>query len=179
MNSLVDETGASEIYEVGCGEGNLSIELAKQNKIVRACDFSEQIISIANKNAKKNNVKINFKTVSIYELTPERDSAALVVCCEVLEHLENPERALAILSELSPQLIISVPNEPLWSILNIVRGKYFSSFGVTPGHIQKWSRKNFLALLSCNFEILKVLNPIPWTMVLCKSKADSARPNRG
>lgn len=174
--SLVKTTGASHLHEVGCGEGNLSIELARQGKDVRATDFSQQIIAQAVDNARANSVPVQFNAASIYDLVPERDSAELIVCCEVLEHLEKPEEALAILDSLAnPYLIVSVPREPLWSILNMARGKYLARFGNTPGHCQRWSKKAFMRLLASCVEIVEVKTPVPWTMVLCRSKRAAHR----
>jgi len=171
LNSLVDATDAMRIHEVGCGEGNLSIALAERGKIVRATDFSNQIIARAINNAEKNNVGIEFEAVSIYDLIPENDSAELILCCEVLEHLDRPEDALSILAQLaSPYLIVSVPREPLWSILNMARGKYLNRFGNTPGHCQRWSQKSFLQLLLSYVNIVQVRTPVPWIMALCLSK---------
>src|SRR5690606_17786231 len=107
---------------------------------------------------------------SIYDLEPARDAAELVVCCEVLEHLDRPEEALRVLTGLaSPWLILSVPREPLWSALNVARGKYWSSLGNTPGHVQRWSSRRFVGLLARHVEVVEVRRPLPWTMVLCRA----------
>jgi len=169
LKILISMTGASEIHEIGCGEGNLCVHLAKLHKRVRGSDFSEQITAKAKYNAEKNQVDVKFKAVSIYDLTSEEDAAELILCCEVLEHLEKTHHALTMLAQLAkPYLIVSVPREPLWSILNMARGKYISRFGNTPGHVQQWSKEGFLNLISSYFEIVKVLTPVPWTMALCR-----------
>lgn len=171
LSRLVAATGAVEVHEVGCGEGNLSIRLAKQGKTVGGSDISKQIITKARENAEKHHVDVNFKVAGISDLTPENDAAELIVCCEVLEHLEDSQRALRILAQLAKSyLIISVPREPLWSILNLARGKHITRLGNTPGHIQHWSKTSFLELLLSYYDIVQVLNPIPWTMVLCRPK---------
>ena len=170
LDTLIGETGAEEIHEVGCGEGHLCIPWARQNKKVRASDFSRQVIEKARDNALRSGVDISFKATSIYDLAPEHDAAELIVCCEVLEHLEKPEQALDILTQLAaPYLIVTVPREPLWRILNVLRGKYVARAGNTPGHIQWWSKDQFLELLSARLEIIRVKCPIPWTMALCRT----------
>ncbi|WP_207642472.1 hypothetical protein, partial [Desulfosporosinus sp. I2] len=65
-------------------------------------------------------------------------------------------------------IILSVPREPLWRILNLARGKYIPDLGNTPGHIQHWSKKSFLRLVNRYFDVLEVKSPLPWTMVLCR-----------
>lgn len=173
LNKLVSETGAMKIHEVGCGEGNLCVIWAKQNRVVVGSDFSQQVIAKAMDNAKKSNVDIQFKAVSIYDLTPEKDAAELIVCSEVLEHLKDPQKAVSILAQLAnPYLIVSVPREPLWSFLNLISGKYVPHLGNTPGHIHRWSKASFLGLLSSYVSIIRVLTPIPWTIALCRSRGN-------
>jgi len=109
-----------------------------------------------------------FITRSIYDLDPQEDRADLVVCCEVLEHLEDPEKALQVLRSISgTRLILSVPLEPVWRMLNMARGKYWNEWGNTPGHIQHWSRQEFIGLVEKYFRVIEVRSPLPWTMVLC------------
>lgn len=176
VNQLVTSVNVCDIHEIGCGEGHLSIALAKRysKAYLRGCDFSQQVINLARDNAIQAGVDINFNVANIYNLSPEKDAAELVVCCEVLEHLEYPKRALEVLSNLaSPYLIVSVPYEPIWSILNIMRGKYLSQMGNTPGHIQHWYRASFIHLLSKYVDIIKVVTPLPWLVVLCRAKLHS------
>ena len=40
------------------------------------------------------------------------------------------------------------PREPLWRGLNIARGAYLKDLGNTPGHLNHWSKRGFVALLS-------------------------------
>jgi hypothetical protein len=55
-------------------------------------------------------------------------------------------------------------------VLNLARGKYLKDMGNTPGHLQHWSRRSFLRLVSSYAEVVKVLTPLPWTVVLCRTK---------
>ena len=89
---------------------------------------------------------IEFATKNIYKLADPADSARLIVCCEVLEHHEKPRDALGALALIAqPYCLLSVPREPLWRTLNMVRGKYWRGFGNTPGHLQHWSAAAFLS----------------------------------
>ena len=52
----------------------------------------------------------------------------LIVCCEVLEHLVDAEGALDVVAGLArPWAILSVPREPLWRALNLLRLAYEQS----------------------------------------------------
>jgi 2-polyprenyl-3-methyl-5-hydroxy-6-metoxy-1,4-benzoquinol methylase len=136
----------------------------------RGSDFSSKVIQIARENAQLLDIDPSiFVPRSIYELTPERDSADLLVCCEVLEHLDKPEIGLMALEKTaSKHIVLSVPREPIWRMFNLLRGKYVTSFGNTPGHIQHWTSRNFIESVSHHFNVLAVKKPIPWTMVLCR-----------
>lgn len=173
VSALVGLASASTVHEVGCGEGSLTIFLAKRYPQLRfrGSDFSKQVVDLARANAARESLSIDFRANSLYDLTRDADSADLIICCEVLEHLEGPERALGIVSKLARKnLILSVPREPIWRVLNMARGKYLKDWGNTPGHLQHWSRHSFLRLVARYADVVKVLTPLPWTVLLCRPK---------
>ncbi|MEM9553172.1 MAG: methyltransferase domain-containing protein [Acidobacteriota bacterium] len=181
FRDLAQSSGADRALEAGCGEGRLSLELARLGMRVRASDVSPKIIDIARRTVAAESAgdevatAIELEVRSLFELTPARDAAPLVVCCEVLEHVDEPERALDVLASLaSPHLLVSVPREPLWRVLNMARGRYLRDFGNTPGHVQHWSRRGFLDLLERRVEVVAVRSPLPWTMALCRTQGDGA-----
>lgn len=173
LRDFVARANPSSIHEVGCGEGYWVLQWQQQRIAARGCDFSAQVIALARANASARSVAEDvFSVRSIYDLDAQRDAADLVVCCEVLEHLEDPEAALLALRKVvGRHLIVSVPREPLWCALNLVRGKYVGRFGNTPGHIQHWSRRGFVELVGRHFDIVAIKSPLPWTMLLCRPKA--------
>jgi len=170
LTSFVSTAAPLSIHEVGCGEGYWVLQWNQQGIPARGTDFSSQVIDIARENAKGRGYPATiFSVRNVYDLDPEQDSADLIVCCEVLEHLDDPHKGLRALQKIvSKHLIISVPNEPLWCILNLARGEYVKSFRNTPGHMQHWSRKQFLRLVFEYFEIIEDKNPVPWSMLLCR-----------
>ncbi|WP_246501740.1 class I SAM-dependent methyltransferase [Mesorhizobium caraganae] len=172
LSGLVAKASPTTIHEVGCGEGYWVMRWLGQAIDARGTDFSAQIISMAKENARGQGMDpLRFAVRSIYEVTPEEDGADLIVCCEVMEHLEEPQKALQALQRIvRSNLILSVPREPLWRVLNLARGKYVSALGNTPGHLQHWTRHGFVSLVSQFFEVVEVLSPLPWTMLHCKPK---------
>lgn len=170
LSEFVADASPVTIHEIGCGEGYWALRWAEQGMAVRGCDFSAHVIDIAKENAKARGISPSmFEARSIYDLDACKDSADLVVCCEVLEHLEHPKAGLQALQRVVDRcLIVSVPREPLWCVLNMVRGKYIANLGNTPGHLQHWSRGDFKSLVSKYFEVIEVKSPIPWTMLLCR-----------
>jgi 2-polyprenyl-3-methyl-5-hydroxy-6-metoxy-1,4-benzoquinol methylase len=170
LSDFVHEASPLSIHEVGCGEGYWVLRWNKDGLNARGCDFSNHCIDIARENAVSYDVSpTQFEVCSIYDLDEERDASDLIVCCEVLEHLEDPIAGLIALQRIvGRHLIISVPREPLWCGLNLARGQYISQWGNTPGHLQHWSKSAFVRLVSEYFEIVKVKSPLPWTMLLCR-----------
>jgi hypothetical protein len=65
-------------------------------------------------------------------------------------------------------LIVSVPREPLWRGLNLARGAYLLQAGNTPGHLNHWSKRSVVRLLSRYGEVVQARSPLPWTMVLVR-----------
>jgi hypothetical protein len=68
----------------------------------------------------------------------------------------------------SSHLLVSVPREPLWRALNVARGTYLRDLGNTPGHVNHWSKRAFVALLSRYGSVEEARSPFPWTMVLVR-----------
>jgi 2-polyprenyl-3-methyl-5-hydroxy-6-metoxy-1,4-benzoquinol methylase len=170
LDELVERTGASEVHEVGCGEGELAIGLARRGLRVRGSDAFPAVLEEARRRAASAGVEVEFEAKPVETLDSETDSAELILCCEVLEHLEGPERALDTLAGLArPWLIASVPREPLWRALNLARLSYVRDLGNTPGHLSHWSKAGFVRFLTRRFEVVEVVSPMPWTMALCRA----------
>jgi len=169
--SLTNKISPKDVHEIGCGEGHLTGALAAKGRRLRGSDVSEEVVAVARQAAMTAGFTAEFKATSIYDLQPATDGAEFIVCCEVLEHLDDPKKAVEHLSKLAkPYLLTSVPREPIWRAMNMARGKYWSDLGNTPGHLQHWSKGSFLTMLRDHFEILEVRSPLPWTVALCRSK---------
>jgi 2-polyprenyl-3-methyl-5-hydroxy-6-metoxy-1,4-benzoquinol methylase len=169
----VRQAGNKDVHEIGCGEGHILGALASAGFSVRGCDISVSSLEVARREAKRHGFDIPLEEKSIYELDPVVDSAETVVCCEVLEHLTDPEKALTkLISIARNDLILSVPNEPVWHLLNIARGKYWNALGNTPGHYQHWTSRNFTNFVSSHADIVSVKKPLPWTLIHCRPRGN-------
>ena len=172
MASILDAVraaGNQEVHEVGCGEGHILGVLAGQGFKVRGCDISDTSLAVAARESVRHGYDIPLVKQSIYDLDPSRDGADTVLCCEVLEHLTDPEAALRQLVAICRKdLIVSVPNEPVWHLLNMARGKYLAALGNTPGHYQHWTSRAFTQFVGRHAEIVRVRTPLPWTLIHCR-----------
>jgi SAM-dependent methyltransferase len=93
----------------------------------------------------------------------------LVVACEILEHVERPASVLEELRRVcAGRIIVSVPWEPWWRVLNCLRGKYLTRLGNTPGHVGHFSRRRIRNLVGRYFSVIAERRPVPWTMLLSR-----------
>lgn len=108
---------------------------------------------------------------SIYQLAHPDRCADVIVCLEVLEHLDDPAAALAELCRVSRgALVLSVPREPIWRALNMARLKYWSDWGNTPGHLQHWSTTGFRRFVEQRCEVVSIRQPLPWTVLVARPR---------
>lgn len=157
-----------KILDVGCGEGETIVKL-KQSKIgksLEGVDNSANALRIG----RKIYPGINIKTGDIYNLPYKDNSFDVVVCTEVLEHLDNPQKALLELRRVSNKyMLLSVPNEPFFILANFLRGKYLRKLGNHPEHINHWTNLGFKKFLGKNgLKIICSRAPFAWTMVLAR-----------
>lgn len=159
-----------KIFDAGCGEGLVLNTLNEIRPIEKAfaIDIDEKEVIDATRNLPFCQIKQG----SIYDIPFEESAFDLVICSEVLEHLEDPDKALQELFRVSSEYaILSVPREPIWRIMNMARFKYWNALGNTPDHRNHWSTKQFVRFLEPYFVIIETLQPLPWTMVLCRKRS--------
>jgi SAM-dependent methyltransferase len=152
--------------EFGCGEGVSTRRISKllpPGAVLEASDFDERRVQAA----QALNPGIRCATESLYELHRPDDAFDLVIVLEVLEHLDDPDRALREICRVARKwVILSVPREPLWRLMNLARLKYAKSLGNTPGHVQHWSWRSFRRFAGRYGVVRKWRTPLPWTIVL-------------
>ncbi len=110
--AVASKAGAhGKVLDVGCGNGIISIHLGKLGFNVTGIDVSEKTIETARKNNIYGNVQ--FRVQSAEELKASGEQFDVIICSEVLEHLQNPSALLQVLHpSLKPDgiLIVTVPN---------------------------------------------------------------------
>ncbi|MFC1656369.1 class I SAM-dependent methyltransferase [Patescibacteria group bacterium] len=163
ISGLASEINAKTLLDIGSGEGFVLKAILRNNNF-------QAIALDPNENAlielKKRLPNVQVKSGYIQNLPYKDNSFDLVVCCEVLEHLKEPKLALKEIKRVGKNYIISVPNEPWFSHMNLMRGRHVSNFGCHPEHIQKWSTKKFVELVGNDLKIIKIKQSFPWTIVL-------------
>lgn len=170
--SNINDIKDAEILEIGCGSAFSTerlLEFLPNDANINASDIEIENVEDANRRV-GSSVKVIKEDV--YSLIREDTSVNLTFVLEVLEHLKNPEKALSEIRRIcNGFVILGVPREPIWRILNMVRGKYLRNFGNTPGHLQHWSAHGFKKFLEDNgFVVVAIRLPLPWAIALVKKR---------
>ena len=165
LRELLAEAAPELVLDVGCGEGELTSEWAAElpSAGVLGVDVADVIRVTPAPN-------LAFRVIPPAPPLPFGDGAFdLVAAVESLEHMEDPEGALAEMARCGRRhLLVSVPREPLWRALNLARGAHVRRLGDTPGHLQHFSAGPLRALLRRHGAIVAERSPVPWTVALVR-----------
>jgi 2-polyprenyl-3-methyl-5-hydroxy-6-metoxy-1,4-benzoquinol methylase len=170
LDELFTLAGPASILDIGCGEGVLTEQWAARLDTGRVVGLDLPDDKLAGEWAGRSRPNLEFVTGDVADGLAYDDGEFELVCAtEVLEHVPAPERVVAEMARVaSRHLLVSVPREPLWRILNVARGAYVRDLGNTPGHVNHWSRRGFIAMLGGHGEVIEVRTPFPWTMLLVR-----------
>ena len=91
---LAPPLAGQRVLEVGCGVGDFAVHLAKAGAAVTAMDFSPAAIEMARKRGEAHAVKVDFQTADAQALPFADASFDVLLSCECLEHLPDPQKAL-------------------------------------------------------------------------------------
>ncbi len=169
LDELFDRAQPTSLLDVGCGEGLLVHRWAQRlgEKRVVGIDLEEESIQAGW--AERRAPNLEYRVMQADRLPFTANEFDLVSAIEVLEHLPDPEQTLSEMARCAERhLLVSVPHEPLWRALNLARGAYLPQLGNTPGHLNHWSKRSFVRLLSRHGEIVEARSPFPWTMLLVR-----------
>jgi SAM-dependent methyltransferase len=170
LDELFTQADPRSLLDVGCGEGVLTQQWAQRlgdDRRVVGIDLDEPALHA--EWAKRTAPNLSYRVMKAENLPfadAEFDTATAI---EVLEHVPDPEHTVAEMARVAQRwLLVSVPREPLWRALNLARGAYWKDLGNTPGHVNHWSKRSFVALLSRHGEVVQARSPFPWTMLLVR-----------
>jgi 2-polyprenyl-3-methyl-5-hydroxy-6-metoxy-1,4-benzoquinol methylase len=168
---LLEQAAPTTLLDVGCGEGVLTERFAARlapGEVV-GVDLEDPGLRAQWTARDRRHANLHFTAMAAEHLG-YADSAFDVVCAtEVLEHVADPPVVLHEMARVSAGwLLVSVPSEPLWRILNLARGAYVGALGNTPGHRQHWTSGGVRRLLARHGEVVALRHPRPWTMALVR-----------
>ena len=88
-----------KILDIGCGGGILTEPLARLGARVTGVDENENAIRVAIDHAKKSKLKIQYKRMSFDKINFD-EKFDIILCMEVLEHLNNIDMLITKVKEL-------------------------------------------------------------------------------
>jgi 2-polyprenyl-3-methyl-5-hydroxy-6-metoxy-1,4-benzoquinol methylase len=169
LEELIMRAAPQSLLDVGCGEGVLVHQWALELPDARIVGIDLEEESIQAGWAERQAPNLEYRTMPAEDLPFAESEFELACAIEVLEHVPDPEHTVAEMARCAERhLLVSVPREPLWRMLNIARGAYIPQLGNTPGHLNHWSKRSFAKLLSQHGEVVELRSPFPWTMLLVR-----------
>lgn len=155
---------ASPVLDCGCGDGGLAGYLRSQGWEVYGVELDES--KVAESSAR--GLKVwhgNLESDDMWEAVGK--SWGAVVFSDVLEHLADPERALAYASgALRPSggILVSLPNVAFWRVrLDLVRGGWnYADAGILD-RTHRWffTKRTMLELMSAARLRVRATSPLP------------------
>ena len=154
---------AQRVLEVGCGEGRQLTAIGSRYPTADLVGLDLPDVELTEA---WDGVESAMVQASALTLPFADNSFDLVMAIEVLEHLPDPEQAMREIARVgSGSVVLSVPWEPVWRLGNLARGRYVSTLGNTPGHIQHFTRRGFARMVGRYITVEEIARPIPWTMI--------------
>ena len=164
-----------DILDIGCGGGILAEELSKKGANVTGIDASEKTIKIAKQHSSENNLKIDYKCLTLEEhIKKYKKKYDCIICFELIEHVPDQLKLIDDISKASKKgakLFLSTINRNIVSfifakviaeyILKIVpQGTHQYQKFIKPSEVNKLLEKS-------NYKTIDIkgvkLNPIDFT----------------
>jgi len=166
LSGIVEPLAPVSVLDAGCGEGEALVRLAPLlPEVVLGVDIDPSCIAFAQRRLPR----ASFEVGSVAALDQEDSSFDLVLCVEVIEHLPDPEAALAELARVSRRdLVVSVPWEPWFRLGSLMRGRYLRTLGNHPEHVNHWTRGSLAEFLGDRMVVVSLVSSFPWLLAHCR-----------
>jgi ubiquinone/menaquinone biosynthesis C-methylase UbiE len=160
VRELVSTLAPGATLDAGCGEGETLVRLEPLlGSRIAAIDISAYSIQ----RVRERLPNVEARTGSVADLPYPDSSFDLVMCLEVIEHLDDPTAAAAELARVAGRdVVVSVPHEPYFRIGSLMRGKYLRSFGNHPEHVNHFNHRRLEALLNPILDVQQIRSAFPW-----------------
>jgi SAM-dependent methyltransferase len=172
LDEMWDKAAPRSVLDVGCGEGVLTYEWAQKLGEGRIVGIDLDDPKLRAEWEKRTRPNLEYRAEEATQLSFRDDEFDMATAIEVLEHVPEPEKTLEEMARVAERwLLVSVPREPIWRMVNMARGAYWKTLGNTPGHVNHWSKVGFKSLLTQFGAVEEMRSPFPWTMLLVKVEA--------
>lgn len=164
---LVSANPVQRVLEVGVGEGFISGYLSEcfpENQFVGVDLCASDLDKLRGKFP-----QIEAHEGNIYDLSFLEGSFDLVICAEVLEHLDEPQKGLAQIAQFGAKpCIFTVPHEPFFMLSNLAMGKNLRRLGNDLEHLNHFTPRSSRRLLSKRYKVLAQSRSYPWLLAFTR-----------
>jgi len=167
MTAVVAQLAPKSLLDAGCGEGFVTarIAVALPECRIEAVDINADSIAFA----MRYNARVNI-TYRIADLLATDEPGArydIVICSEVLEHIADCAMVLQRLAgQCVGHLVLSVPNEPWFSLANLARLRHVWRGGSDPEHVQWWTRAGFARAIEPVGSLVRMQRSTFWNIAV-------------
>jgi 2-polyprenyl-6-hydroxyphenyl methylase/3-demethylubiquinone-9 3-methyltransferase len=101
IERLADGLAGKRVFDIGCGGGILAEAMARRDARVTGLDLSEKALKVAQLHAYETAVSIDYRIADVGRVAvTEAQTADVVTCMEMLEHVPEPSVTIAACSAL-------------------------------------------------------------------------------
>jgi 2-polyprenyl-3-methyl-5-hydroxy-6-metoxy-1,4-benzoquinol methylase len=146
---IMQETGATTLIDVGCGQGHKLVDLTCK---VIGVDIGVNLKVCRAHMPQHEWIECDLET-AFPKLPWQTLKKSVIVCADVIEHLIDPTqllKGLAKASKYAQRIILSTPDRL------VVYGHDHSGPPYNPGHVREWTQEEFVRLLEQYFTVLSV-----------------------
>lgn len=172
ITKIVTDLHPATLLDAGCGEGFVDDIFLKAMPTLEITGFD--VLEDSVKLAQIRNPRGKFSVGDIYNIDAADNSFDVVCCFEVMEHLHEPDRALAEMARVARRaVVLSVPHEPFFCLANAARGKNLDQTpkGSDPDHRNFWSREKFGRFVERELDVELLTGSMPWTICVGRPRS--------
>ena len=172
VTGIVSGLQPQTMLDAGCGEGFVASIFFDAMPGVEITGFD--VLEDSVKLAQVRNPQGTFKVGDIYNIDYPDNSFDVVYCFEVMEHLHEPDRAIAEMARVAKRaVVLSVPHEPFFCLANFARGKNLDQTpkGSDPDHRNFWSREGFGKFIEREVDVQLLTGSLPWTIAVGRPRS--------
>ncbi|MGI9370352.1 MAG: class I SAM-dependent methyltransferase [Ruegeria sp.] len=159
------------VLDFGCGEGFVLDEMASRAVELDAytgLDLRPDALA----DARTRWPMKQFVCADLFDSQFDAQRFDVSIAFEVFEHLFDPDTALERLVSLTDRaIVLTVPHEPWFQIVNLMRGRDLIRLGNHPEHVQHWNPESFAEFISQHAELVSIRRSFPFMIA-------TARPRR-
>jgi ubiquinone/menaquinone biosynthesis C-methylase UbiE len=109
---VLDNVKGKSVLEVGCGNGDISLQCAEKGYDVMATDIAVGNIELVQKKANQLGLKISVKQENVEKLSFDNQLFDTVICLHTLEHVKNLHQSINELKRVAAKrVIVIVPRQ--------------------------------------------------------------------